>query len=433
MTRSAFLIGIDLGTTNSTVAFADTRERPPEVQQYRIPQLVAPGVVESTAVLPSFLYFPSPDERAGGGFAVPWESSANVVGVLARDHGALTPARLVSSAKSWLAHPAVDRRAAFLPWGASGDIPRISPVEASVRYLTHMRDAWNATVATVDPALRFEGQTIVLTVPASFDEQARELTLEAAGLAGLSHVTLLEEPIAAFYAWMTAHADGVGLEDDVVALVCDVGGGTTDFSLIRVRIETGEPAFERIAIGDHLLLGGDNVDLALAALAERKIASERPTRKLALTERSALQRLCSAAKERLLSAAAPDDVRVTVLGAGRSVIGGALTVSLARAEVEATLSEFLPIGNLHEIDCARASRAGLRELGLPYEPDPAITRHLARFLARSAAVFPSGHRAVVLTAAGPVVRPDLLLFNGGFFTPAVARDRIAQALVGWFG
>ena len=434
MTRSAFLIGIDLGTTNSTVAFADTRERPSEVQQYRIPQLVAPGVVESTAVLPSFLYFPAPDELASGGFTVPWDTSANnVVGVLARDHGALTPARLVSSAKSWLAHPAVDRHAAFLPSGASGGIPRISPVDASVRYLVHMRNAWNATVAAEDPALRFERQTIVLTVPASFDEQARELTLEAAGLAGLSHVTLLEEPVAAFYAWMAAGTDGVGLEDDAVALVCDVGGGTTDFSLIRVRTDTGAPAFERIAIGDHLLLGGDNVDLALAALAERKIASERPTRKLALTERSALQRLCSAAKERLLSSAAPDDVRLTVLGAGRSVVGGAMTVSLARGEVEATLNEFLPIGDLGEIDSVRASRAGLRELGLPYEPDPAITRHLARFLVRAAAVFPSGHRAIVRTGGGAVVRPDLLLFNGGFFTPALARDRIASALARWFG
>jgi hypothetical protein len=433
MTRSAFLIGIDLGTTNSTVAAVDTRERSPEVQHYRIPQLVAAGVVESAAALPSFLYFPSPDERAGGGFAVPWDADADsVVGTLARDRGALAPARLVSSAKSWLAHPAVDRRAAFLPPGASGDIPRISPVDAAFRYLRHMRDAWNATVAATDPALRFERQTIVLTVPASFDEQARELTVEAAGLAGLS-VTLLEEPVAAFYAWMAARTDDVSLEDDVVALVCDVGGGTTDFSLIRLRTEAGEPAVERIAIGDHLLLGGDNVDLALAALAERKIATAQPSRKLALTERSALQRLCSAAKERLLSDSAPDDVRLTVLGAGRSVVGGAMTISLARAEVEATLGEFLPIANLDVIHSARASRAGLRELGLPYESDPAITQHLARFLTRSAAVFSPEHRALVPTAGGPVVRPDLLLFNGGFFVPAVARDRIARALSQWFG
>jgi hypothetical protein len=434
MTRSAFLIGIDLGTTNSTVAAVDTRERSPEVRHYRIPQLVAPGVVESAPALPSFLYFPSPDEIAAGGFAVPWDTNANgVVGTLARDRGALAPARLVSSAKSWLVHPAVDRRAAFLPPGASGDIPRISPVDASVRYLRHMRDAWNATVAAADPSLRFERQTIVLTVPASFDEQARELTVEAASLAQLSSVILLEEPVAAFYAWMAARTDSASLEDDVVALVCDVGGGTTDFSLIRLRIDAGALAVERIAIGDHLLLGGDNVDLALAALAERKIAIAQPTRKLALTERSALQRLCSAAKERLLSDGAPDDVRVTVLGAGRSVVGGTMTVSLARAEVEATLGEFLPIANLHEIDDVRASRAGLRELGLPYEPDPAITRHLARFLARAADVFSPGHRALVLTASGPVVRPDLLLFNGGFFIPAVARDRITGALAQWFG
>ncbi|HZW72248.1 MAG TPA: Hsp70 family protein, partial [Caldimonas sp.] len=218
-----------------------------------------------------------------------------------------------------------------------------------------------------------------------------------------------------------------------MALVCDVGGGTTDFSLIRLRIDAGALAVERIAIGDHLLLGGDNVDLALATLAERKIAVAQPARKLALTERSALQRVCSAAKERLLSATAPDDVRLTVLGAGRSVVGGTMTVSLDRAEVEATLAEFLPIANLDQIDVARASRAGLRELGLPYESDPAITRHLARFLTRAAAVLSPGHRALVPTAGGSVVRPDLLLFNGGFFIPALARNRITRALAQWFG
>jgi molecular chaperone DnaK (HSP70) len=267
MPPTPFLIGIDLGTTNSAVAAVDTRKRNPRVEVFRIPQLTAPGVVEPWPVLPSFLYFPEADEIAAGGIALPWAPKPTPnVGVLARDRGALAPARHVDSAKSWLAHPGVDRHAAFLPWGGTGAAPRISPLDASARYLMHVRDAWNATIASADEAAAFERQTIVLTVPASFDEEARELTIEAAQAAQLSRTTLLEEPIAAFYAWMAEQRKAIALEDDEIALVCDVGGGTTDFSLIRVRIEAAAASFERVAIGDHLLLGGDNLDLALAAV-----------------------------------------------------------------------------------------------------------------------------------------------------------------------
>ena len=353
--------------------------------------------------------------------------------MLARDRGALAPARQVASAKSWLAHPGVDRHAAFLPWGSTGSTPRVSPVDASARYLMHLRDAWNATMASGDDAARFERQSIVLTVPASFDEEARELTVEAAQAAQLSRLTLLEEPIAAFYAWMAEQRRAIALEDDEIALVCDVGGGTTDFSLIRVRIEAGAPSFERVAIGDHLLLGGDNLDLALATIVERRIAEARPDMRLAITQRSSLRRLCSAAKERMLGEAAPDRVPITVLGAGRSLIGDSMTVDLTRDEVEAALHEFLPLTRADEESRGRDRRAGLRELGLPYETDPAITRHLAAFLARSAAVFAPDHRAVALAAGRRMIRPDLVLFNGGFFTPPAARERVAQALAGWFG
>ena len=235
----------------------------------------------------------------------------------------------------------------------------------------------------------------MLTVPASFDEEARELTVEAARAAQLSTLTLLEEPIAAFYAWMAEQRRAIALEDDEIALVCDVGGGTTDFSLIRVRIEAGAPSFERVAIGDHLLLGGDNLDLALATIVERRIAEVRPAMRLAITQRSSLRRLCSAAKERMLGEATADRVPITVLGAGRSLVGDSITVDLTRDEVEAALNEFLPLTRADEESRGRDRRAGLRELGLPYETDPAITRHLAAFLARSAAVFASDHRAVV--------------------------------------
>src|SRR5688500_13452807 len=243
MPPTSFLIGVDLGTTNSAVAAVDTRRRDPRTEVFRIPQLIAPGVVEQWPVLPSFLYFPEPDEIAAGGIALPWEPSPSaIVGVLARDRGALAPARQVSSAKSWLAHPGVDRHAAFLPWGSGGSNRLISPVEASAQYLMHLRDAWNATIAAGDETAAFERQSIVLTVPASFDEQARELTVEAAQAARLSRLTLLEEPIAAFYAWMSEQRKTITLDDDQIALVCDVGGGTTDFSLIRVRIEAGAPS-----------------------------------------------------------------------------------------------------------------------------------------------------------------------------------------------
>jgi molecular chaperone DnaK (HSP70) len=434
MPPTPFLIGVDLGTTNSAVAAVDTRRRDPRTEVFRIPQLIAPGVVEPWPVLPSFLYFPEPDEIAAGGIALPWEPSPSaIVGVLARDRGALAPARQVTSAKSWLAHPGVDRHGAFLPWGSTGAAPRISPVDASARYLMHLRDAWNATIASGDEAAAFERQSIVLTVPASFDEEARELTVEAAREALLLTLTLLEEPIAAFYAWMAEQRRAIALEDEEIALVCDVGGGTTDFSLIRVRVEAGAPSFERVAIGDHLLLGGDNLDLALATIVERRIAEVRPTMRLTITQRSSLRRLCSAAKERMLGEATADRVPITVLGAGRSLIGDSITLDLTRVEVEAALNEFLPLTRADEESRGHDRRAGLRELGLPYETDPAITRHLAAFLARSAAVFASDHRALVVTAGRRMIRPDLVLFNGGFFTPPVARERIAQTLAGWFG
>ena len=373
---SAFLVAIDLGTTNCAVAAVDTRARRPRVWLFPIPQLTEPSLLAPRALLPSFLYFAEPHEIESGEIALPWSAAPDaIIGVLARERGALAPARLVASAKSWLAHPGVDRRAAILPWGATAT-PRISPVEASARYLMHIRDAWNTVIAAGDDRLRLEHQRIVLTVPASFDEEARELTVEAARAAQLAHLTLLEEPIAAFYAWIAErHArrssstdrarlsEDRSLADGRVALVCDVGGGTSDFSLIRVGMEAGAATFERIAIGDHLLLGGDNVDLALATLVERRLIESRPDARLAITQRAALRRMCSAAKEQLLGDAAPDRIAITILGAGRTLIGDALTTDLTQDDVRWTLDEFLPITAPGDIAAARDRRAGLRELG----------------------------------------------------------------------
>jgi molecular chaperone DnaK (HSP70) len=420
-----FVVGIDLGTTNCAVAAAEGRGA---ITSFDIPQLVAAGEVRPHRTLPSFLFFTEQGQRDSGAVALPWDPSPDLVaGVFAREEGALVPGRLISSAKSWLSNPHVDRTAALLPFTATNGTvhgesgARLSPVEASARLLAHIRDAWNHIHAQGDDAARLEQQQVVLTVPASFDEEARELTVEAATRAGFERLTLLEEPLAALYAWIAAHRRQLaqGFAGDSLILVADVGGGTTDFSLIRARVEGGELAFERIAIGEHLLLGGDNLDLALAAAVEQKLAPAR----LTLAQRQALRRKCTAAKEALLSSDATERVTITVLGSGRGVVGGGLTTELTRAEVVSALREgFLPLTRPDDLP-ARDRRVGLRELGLPYETEPAITRHLAAFLARA------GANGTVSRMA----RPDAVLLNGGFFTPSLAQNQVLDALTAWFG
>jgi len=462
---SRYLVGIDLGTTNSAVAYIDTQEAAkgdtPTIHIFEVPQLIAEGELGQLPTLPSFLYFANEND-ASNSLRLPWDERPNsVVGVFAREQGALVPGRQVASAKSWLCHPAVDRTAKLLPWGVDHAEQACSPVEASARYLAHLRDAWNHTMAAGDDDLRFERQEIVLTVPASFDEEARELTVQAAREAGLEKLTLLEEPLAAFYAWIVAHRRTLKrhLKDGYLVLVCDVGGGTTDFSLIRVRIVEGEVRFERTAIGEHLLLGGDNVDLALARRVEEKL--KRP--KLTLRQHNALRRQCCAAKERLLSDPDIERVPITVLGSGRSVIGGTLKTELTREEVEETLVDgFLPLTARDDLP-TRDRRTGLRELGLPYASEPAITKHLAEFLTKSAGdcglriadcglkggpplpgsrpAHPSSSQpttqlsnpqSAIPNPQSAMVRPDAILFNGGFFTPEITRERIVEAVAGWF-
>jgi molecular chaperone DnaK (HSP70) len=444
---SRYLIGIDLGTTNSVVAYVDTQceassdnrqvaDAASGIRVFNVPQLVAHGEVRTLSALPSFLYFPTADELSSGAVSATWdEDPPMVTGLLAREQGALVPARQVSSAKSWLSHPGVNRRGKILPAQAEPPQPTISPVEASARYLMHLRDAWNGALGTA-PETRFEQQEIVLTVPASFDEEARELTVEAARIAGISKLTLLEEPLAAFYAWMD-QAGGpfkpsVGLSGEVEALrdgelilICDIGGGTTDFSLVRASLVHGELQFERTAIGEHILLGGDNLDLALARLVEEKLINAKlKDTKLTLRQRYALRRSCCSAKERLLSDASLKQLPVTVLGSGHAVIGQALSVELTREEILQTLTTgFLPITAPDEIPL-RARPTALRELGLPFAADPAITRHLAAFLTQAAIAMNTGQR---------MVRPDAVLFNGGFCTPAFTRERLVEAISTWFG
>jgi molecular chaperone DnaK (HSP70) len=431
MPRSRYIIGIDLGTTNSAVAYVDTkgRERPSaDIRAFDVPQLVAPAETAPRTMLPSFLYLPGPHELPAGAADLPWSQGADrIVGEFARTQGARVPAHLVSSAKSWLCHPGVDREADILPWGAPSEARRVSPVEASAAYIRHMRDAWDATFARDDPAARFEAQEIVLTVPASFDEAARELTIEAAKRAGLTSVTLLEEPQAAFYCWIVTHQDVWQREvrSGELILVCDIGGGTTDFSLITVVETPTGPGFRRVAVGDHLMLGGDNIDLALAHRVEAKLGGAR----LDNEQWSALRYSCRTAKEKLLSDAPPERWPVTIAGRGSRIIGGSIQSELTRGEVaEIVIDGFFPMSAAVE-EPGKGSKVGLQEFGLPFVADPAIPRHLAAFLRR--------HKAEAVGQGGFTpdnlpARPDAILFNGGALTPAIVRDRVVAVVSSWF-
>ncbi len=414
-TSPRWVVGIDLGTTNCVLAAADTRDETPAIEVLGIPQVVTPKQVEARDLLPSFLYLAGADEV--GSLDLPWAKGRDLaVGVLARERGAEVPARLVASAKSWLCHAGVDRSAPILPWGAEEGARRVSPVAATAAYLTHLREAWNAAHAG-EKAARLEAQEIVLTVPASFDAAARELTVAAATEAGLGQVTLLEEPQAACYAWIDASGETWRRElrpGDVV-LVCDVGGGTTDFSLIAATEEEGTLALRRIAVGDHILLGGDNMDLTLAHHLRTTLGATGTT--LDVWQTRALVHACRGAKESLLAAEAPASAPVAILGRSRKVIGGALKTELARADAERILIDgFFPV-TAPEARPERARRTGLTEMGLPYAADPRLTAHLAEFLAR--------HRDDGM--------PTAVLFNGGVMKAAALRERLLGVLRDWCG
>ena len=436
---SRYLIGIDLGTTNCAVAYLDTAEgadrgEASAIRSFEILQLSGPGEVRALPLLPSFLYFPTSDEISSGSVSLPWqERPSTIIGTMARDQGALVPGRQVSSAKSWLCQSAIDRTAGILPRDAEPAEPMISPVEASASYLMHLRNAWNHVMGssnTSDPLELFENQEIVLTVPASFDEEARELTVEAARQAGLKNLTLLEEPLAAFYAWIARNRNVLGehLQDGELVLICDIGGGTSDFSLVRTRVQEENVEFERTAIGEHLLLGGENLDLALSLRVEQKLNT-----KLSLRQRHALRVICAAAKERLLGDEDIDRLPISILGGGRSVVGQMLSSELSRDEVtDAITNGFLPLTGPDEMP-RRAHAAGLREIGLPYATDPAITKHLAMFLKQAALTMdgrgdPQGHPG----NRRAMVKPDAVLFNGGFCMPSIVRNQIIEAIGNWF-
>jgi hypothetical protein len=428
-----FAVGIDLGTTNTGVSYVPLDgEEQAAPRSFPIPQLTAPGTVEPRPLLPSFIYLPHPREFPAGSLKLPWDDERSfVAGELARAQGALTPIRLVSSAKSWLSHPALDRRSALLPVGSPDEVPKLSPLEASARYLTHLREAWNAEMAGDDPSLALENQDVTLTVPASFDAVARELTVEAATQAGLKHITLLEEPQSAVYAWVEALGDRwrklVSVGD--LILVCDVGGGTTDFSLIAVVDQDGDLGLQRVAVGDHILLGGDNMDLTLAHVLEQKL--QKAGKKIDRWQFLALTHAARLAKEALFADPTKDVHPVSIPGRGSSLIGGAIKTELTREELTGVLID----GFFPKVEAsarpAQQKRVGLTTLGLPYASDPGITRHLAAFLARHRAAIDAQATSGLDLAGEAFLHPTKILFNGGVMKAPELEARVVEVVSGW--
>ena len=430
--QARFSIGIDLGTTHCALSYVD-REASDGDQVVQgvldIPQLTGPASVEARPLLPSFLYMPHESELTAADRALPWGKPQDfVVGEFARSRGAATPIRLVSSAKSWLCHPGVDRSAPLLPPDAPAEVPRVSPVGASIRYLSHLRWAWEQA----HPDAPFEAQDITVTIPASFDPAARALTAQACQAAGFEHLTLLEEPQAALYSWIQASGGGwrKQVRQGDIILVVDVGGGTTDLSLIAVREQDGQLELQRVAVGEHILLGGDNMDLALAYGVARKLAQE--GRPLDAWQTRALAQGCRAAKEQLLADDTLHSMPVVVPSRGARLVGGSVRTEVTRAEVLALLVEgFFPQVAVSDKPATRA-RAALTQLGLPYAQDAAVTRHLAAFLSRQvgATAQMQGLQGTAPPGAS-FLHPTAILFNGGVLKAPQIEQRIVQVLNGW--
>ncbi|AIW14361.1 Hsp70 family protein [Vibrio tubiashii] len=433
MASPRFLVGIDLGTTNTVVAFCEITDdlQNSAVSLFEIDQLIGPGEVVRKPLLPSFRYHPAAGQVSPSDLILPWDNqpvagdiSQVIVGEWARELGAKVEGRQVSSAKSWLSHQAVDRSSDILPWAGATDVDKVSPVIASASYLNHIRLAWNYR----NPSNKLEDQEVVVTVPASFDETARKLTLEAAQLAGLNKIVLLEEPQAVCYDWYARHQQSAAeeLKDLPLILVCDVGGGTTDLSLIEAKFDQSELSLDRIGVGDHLMLGGDNLDLALAHLAEQRFNQSKKLNAASLTK---LIQQTRKAKENLLSADAPEEVKITMLGSGSKLLGGTKSIGLSKQEVhQIALDGFFPLSDFTDTPDKR--RSAVVEFGLPYVADPAVSKHVAEFL--------SQHQQVSMAALNqddsnkPAI-PVGILLNGGVFNSDLVTQRVTQLLGNWRG
>ncbi len=454
MKNTRYIVGIDLGTTNSVVAYLDTQtstkdddainaaspdkdgrqkagnrqiDKASEIKIFQIPQLTNAGVVDKRDVLPSFLYIKDANEAASESLALPWnnlesDALANslAVGEYARDRGAEVPHKLVSSSKSWLCNQSVDREAPILPWETSANVQKISPVQASAAILSHIKEAWNYEIAQEDQSLLLEHQSIYLTVPASFDAVARELTVKAAKLIGFEDIVLIEEPQAAFYSWIDKSGDKWrrNVKKGDIVLVCDIGGGTSDFSLIRVKEgEKGLLELQRVAVGDHLLVGGDNIDFALSYFMAAKLKES--NKKIDSWQMRGLVHSCRKAKETLFGNSGTEDYQVTILGRGSGLIKGTIKQNISLSDVERIVVDgFFPVCDLSDKP-ASSNVSGIKEFGLSYESDPAVTRHLAKFI--------STH----LDEAGNPMLPTAVVFNGGVMKSPLLRNRILELLKMW--
>ena len=424
-----YVIGIDLGTTNSAVAYVDLKKEGVARQQidfFEVPQVTGINEVGNRPILPSFLYLPGKYDLPSGSFSLPWDENREfVVGEFAREQGAKVPSRLVASAKSWLSHAGVDRHSPSLPWGAADEIPKVSPVTASMRYLQHIRESWDYRMSKGQEERQFDQQLIILTVPASFDEVARELTVTAAKEAGINKVILLEEPLAAFYAWLSRNEASwqEEMSDGQVILVCDIGGGTTDFSIIGIKSGEKGLRFNRLAVGDHLMLGGDNMDIHIAKYLEKKITGK--SQGLDSRRWHQLIYQCRRAKEMLLSQSDENaEMAVTVTGQAGSLIAGTIKGSLNQSEIQNLIFEdFFPEVSKDAYPINLDSTPG--EYGLPYVSDTAVTRHLASFWQRYESLLQqeTNRRDVY---------PDYILFNGGALTPQSLRWHLTLMLGKWF-
>ena len=442
-----FSVGIDLGTTHCVMSFVDTHDEDARVEVMPIPQLTAPGTVETRSQLGSFLYQPHEHEMNPQSRVLPWSSEPKaLVGAIARNLGSKTPIRLVASAKSWLCHAGVNRRDAFLPAGSPEEVEKVSPLRATELYLEHLKDAWNHT----NPNHNLADQDVTITVPASFDPAARDLTAEAARNVGFVHLTLLEEPQAALYNWIDNSDDKWRDEVEVgdIVLVVDIGGGTTDLSLVEVTEDDGNLTLNRIAVGEHILLGGDNMDLALAYRLKMKLAQE--GKELQPWQVQAMTHACRDAKEALLNDSELQSVPIVVPSRGSKLLGATLKTELTQEEVQQTLVDgFFPQVAITDHPVQR-NRGALTQMGLPYAQDAGITRHIAAFLSKQAnALSASGNGSAEAAQdfnpfanmpgmpgadaaqSADFIKPTAILFNGGVLKSTLLATRLEDTINEW--
>ncbi|MFS1475907.1 Hsp70 family protein [Vibrio lentus] len=443
-----FSVGIDLGTTHCVLSYIDTTNEDARVEVMQIPQLTAPGTVETRSQLGSFLYQPHEHEMNAGSRVLPWSSEPKaLVGAIARNLGSKTPIRLVASAKSWLCHGGVNRRDAFLPAGSPEEVEKVSPLKTTELYLEHLKDAWNHA----NPEHKLADQDVTITVPASFDPAARDLTAEAARNVGFTHLTLLEEPQAALYSWIDNSNDTWRDEVNVgdIVLVVDIGGGTTDLSLVEVTQDEGNLSLNRIAVGEHILLGGDNMDLALAYRLKMKLAQE--GKELAPWQVQAMTHACRDAKEALLNDAELQSVPIVVPSRGSKLLGATLKTELTQQEVQQTLVDgFFPQVAVTDHPVQK-TRGALTQMGLPYAQDAGITRHIAAFLSKQANALSGNSEAAQQdfnpfanmpgmpgteaqgseAPAADFIKPTAVLFNGGVLKSNLLADRLSDTINEW--